>query len=465
MDTWLSPDSPWPCRCGGADLWCSPAALVAMAFLVCTATVSHAQPLRDGAPEPLTLDADRRAAIIEGVAAEIRERYIFPDIAETMSKHIHKRAEAGAYNDITSLAEFTRRLTTDLVSASQNEHLEVLVYEDRNGGQQTAEQDRWDHYVEDMRYLNYGFTKLERLAGNVGCLELRQFVYPSIAGRTAVGAMSFLAGTDAVIIDLRQNDGGRDEMIQLILTYFFEAPVHLSTSDYRGRETQGQCWTLPYVPDPRMTDVPLFVLIGRHTYSAAEGFAYYTQALRRATLIGEKTVGAAHSTHSFFLPDLKIKLCIPVGGDISPVTGTDWEGTGVKPDIEVPGDQALRIAHAKALEVLLKSETAEPRRYALQWALDGIRAQCHPVSLAKAELERYEGTYGPRSIRLAGDRLVNQREGRTAFNLIPMGNHTFMLEGLDYFRIRFELSDSGRAARLVGLYEDGRQDSSDRTGS
>jgi C-terminal processing protease CtpA/Prc len=411
------------------------------------------------------VDADRRAAIIDGIVAEIRERYIFPDVAAKMSDHIHKRAEAGAYDDITSLAEFTRRLTADLVSISHDEHLEVVVYEARKGSEQTAEEDRWARYVEDMRNINYGFTKLERLPGNVGYLDLRCFVYPSIAGQTAVGAMSFLAGTDAVIVDLRHNDGGRDEMIQLILSYFFEEPVHLSTEDYRGRQTQRQCWTLPYVTGPKLADVPLFILIGPNTYSAAEGFAYYAQALQRATIVGENTIGAAHATHSFFLPELKLRLNIPVGRDICPITGTDWEGTGVKPGIEVPAEQALQVAHAKVLEILLDNETAETRRYALQWALDGIRTRHHPASLTEAELERYVGVYGPRRIELEDGRLIYQREGRTPFKLIPMGSHAFMLEGLDYFRIRFELSDSGTASRLVGLYQDGRQDFSDRTDS
>lgn len=91
------------------------------------------------------------------------------------------------------------------------------------------------------------------------------------------------------------------------------------------------------------------------TFSAAEEFSYNLKNLKRATLVGESTGGGAHPVNFHYLKDVKFGATIPFGRAINPITQTNWEGVGVKPDVEISESLALNKAHSLALEHLLKS--------------------------------------------------------------------------------------------------------------
>jgi hypothetical protein len=212
-----------------------------------------------------------------------------------------------------------------------------------------------------------------------------------------------------------------------------------------------------------MPDTPLYVLTSESTGSAAEQFAYTLQHLDRAVVVGDTTAGAAHTTHLHEFPAIGIEMHIPDGTTLSPVTGADWEGEGVLPNVPVASDRALDRAHAIALEELLESELDETRRFRLEWVKAEVDAWSRPVMLTPEDMKAYVGKYGPREILIDQDVLFYRREGRPRFRLIPLGNDLFMLDGLDYFRIRFSRDGSGSVAGLVGIYDDGTEDPSRRT--
>lgn len=125
----------------------------------------------------------------------------------------------------------------------------------------------------------------------------------------------------------------------------------------------------------------------------------------------------------------------------------------------MPEEKALEVAHLKALERLLE-KTKDPKRQAeLKWALEGKRTLLNPVTVDESELQRYVGQYGPRRIWIENKQLCYQREDRPKYRFIPMGDHWFMLEGLDYFRIQFLVDEKGEAIELVGHYSNGVVDS------
>src|SRR5262249_36093703 len=193
------------------------------------------------------------------------------------------------------------------------------------------------HFREFLRTSNCGFEKIERLPGNVGYLEFRQFAPPGICADTASAAMNFLANADAVIIDLRRNGGGDPAMVALISSYLFDAePVHLNDLYFRPDNSTRQWWTLPYVPGKRLgSKKDVFVLTSKRTFSAAEEFTYNLKSLNRATIVGETTGGGAHPGGSRRIND-HFAIWVPSGRAINPITKTNWEGTGVTPDIDVP---------------------------------------------------------------------------------------------------------------------------------
>ncbi|HET9253131.1 MAG TPA: S41 family peptidase, partial [Candidatus Eisenbacteria bacterium] len=198
------------------------------------------------------------------------------------------------------------------------------------------------------------FRKVERLPGNVGYLRLDRFVDPELGGGTAAAAMSFLANTDALIVDLRQNGGGTPLMVALLASYLFEStPVHLNSIYDRLEDLTKQIWSYPYLAGPRYLGKDVFVLTAPRTFSGAEEFAYDLKALKRATIVGERTRGGAHpgsirQVHEHFA------VMVPTGRAINPVTNSNWEGVGVEPDIAAPADSALVVAHRAALTKLIE---------------------------------------------------------------------------------------------------------------
>ncbi len=412
------------------------------------------------------LDAEARAAIVDRLAETLQEVYVFPDVAQKMDDHIHQRLAEKAYDENESLPAFTQQLTADLQSISHDLHLSVRPIPPRNvTAEQTIDGEQMRRrYLDGLRRRNYGFQKIERLAGNVGYLDLRQFAPAEYGGATAIAAMNFLAGSDALIVDLRQNGGGAPSMIQLISSYFFEEPVHLNSFYIRREDTMQQFWSHAHVEGPRMTEAPIYVLTSGRTFSAAEEFTYNLKNLERATIVGETTGGGAHPVDMHRFPELGVEASVPYGRAVNPITGTNWEGTGVEPHVAVPAADALTVAHQKALQSLLEDAGDDDRKAALAWAAEGLEAKLRPMTLEPAELEAFVGVYGPRKIRLEDGALRYQRDEGPVYRLVPLGGDRFALDGLEFFRIRFERDASGTVVTLVGLYENGREEPSSRSG-
>jgi C-terminal processing protease CtpA/Prc len=177
------------------------------------------------------------------------------------------------------------------------------------------------------------------------------FADPEICGPTAVAAMNFLANVDAIIIDLRENGGGDPKMIALVSTYLFSQPTHLNDLWERKGDTTQQYWTLPYVPGKRLDAKPAYVLTSKQTFSGAEEFSYNLKNLKRATLVGETTGGGAHPVSGHRIDD-HFMIGVPFARAINPISKTNWEGTGVEPDVKVAAAEALATAQKLATEKL-----------------------------------------------------------------------------------------------------------------
>jgi C-terminal processing protease CtpA/Prc len=199
---------------------------------------------------------------------------------------------------------------------------------------------------------NFGFQKVERLPGNVGYIELSGFLPAEVGGDTAAAAMNFVANADALIIDVRKNGGGAPSMVALLCTYLFgPEPRHLNDLYFRPSDSTHQWWTMPYVPGKRFENKPVYVLTSKRTFSAAEEFTYNLKTQKRATIVGETTGGGANPGGMRPLGE-NFVMFVPSGRAINPITKTNWEGTGVTPDVPVTADLALKTAHLKALKTI-----------------------------------------------------------------------------------------------------------------
>jgi len=417
--------------------------------------------------EMSTVDSKTQAAIIDSIAKVLDEVYVFPDVAKKMGDLVRKNYKDGKYKKITDLVEFANQLTRDLRSVCHDRHLGVrpLPPRDPDAAARPSPEEERKQRIKQLRKDNFGFKKIELLPGNIGYIDFRYFADAGFggAGATAIAAMNFLAYTDAIIFDMRQNGGGSPSMIQLISSYLFEESVHLNSFYIRKTDETKQFWTQGHVEGPKMVDVPVYVLTSSYTFSGAEEFTYNLKNMKRGTIIGETTGGGAHPVSGRVFEDVNILLRVPFGRAVNPITKTNWEGTGIEPHIKVPADQALTVARFEATKALMEKEKDEATKKQLAWALKGLEVEKNPVKLDKKSLEIYVGVYGPRKIWLEQGTLYYQREDRPKYKLIPMGDDTFMLDGLDYFRVKFKKDNSGKVVEIVGMYDNGNTDSNPRS--
>jgi C-terminal processing protease CtpA/Prc len=303
------------------------------------------------------INQEIRVEVIQSLTKKLRANYVFPEIAEQICIRLQKHLEDGDYADVTEGEFFAYVLTTHLQEINQDEHLWVRWHPEPLPDQEEALRlnQAWVEEQKQAAQLdNYGFYKIERLPGNIGYLDIRYFYRPSWGGDVAAAVMSAIANTNALIIDLRQCPGGYPGMVALVSSYLFgDTPVHLDSIYWRDDDFTQQYWTLPYVPGQRFGDKPVYVLVSKETFSAGEAFAYNLQALRRATIVGEQTDGGAHPGASYRLHP-HFEIFIPVGRGINPTTKTDFEGTGVIPDVPTTVEQALSMAHKLALESVIE---------------------------------------------------------------------------------------------------------------
>jgi hypothetical protein len=309
------------------------------------------------AESPPTLDADARQRIAANVAVIMTEKYVDPETGRAMANRILSRLDQGAYDSLDDVKSFCSTMTSDLRSVSDDRHLFVF-YSPEEAREVAAHnkllpQDEIEEiekqYYEASRRENFGFRKLEILEGNVGYLDLRVFPTIEHGAGTAAAAMAFLSGTDAIIVDLRNNGGGSD-MVSFLSSYFFTSePVELNGAYFRESGTVSRVWTLPYVPGTRLPEIDLYILTGPRTFSAAENFTYGLQQLKRAVVVGERTKGGAHPI-DVLIVEGSILTQVSIGRSVNPITNTNWEGVGVRPDVEVPAEDALAVAHRMALE-------------------------------------------------------------------------------------------------------------------
>ncbi len=307
-------------------------------------------------------DKDIRFKVIRLLSEKLRTYYVFPDMAEKLCAGLQKHLDDGDYDDITEDEFFAYALTTHMQEICHDEHLWVKWHLNSLPDEEALRSSKeWRESQQlQAKVNNYGFYKVERMAGNIGYVDIRYFHRPSWGGDTAVAALNFLANMSAIIIDLRKCSGGYPGMISLISSYFLGTePVHLSDIYWRDDDTTNHYWTLPYVPGQELDDKPLFLLTSKETFSAGEGFAYDLQARKRAIVIGEKTNGGAHPGASYRL-DQHFEVFIPIGYLTHPITKQNWEGIGVTPDVQTESEEALMAAHKMALALIIESFSNSP---------------------------------------------------------------------------------------------------------
>ncbi|UTY57792.1 S41 family peptidase [Massilia sp. erpn] len=322
-----------------------PRMLITLLLAAAAQASAHEVPQTKG-----TLDAATRHALVKELAQAVEDNYVFPDVAKKVAASLRQKDAKNAYasaNTVTSLADM---LTADLRSSGKDLHFSVRFDPAFKAAPENAvpSAEELIQQREETERLAGGIFRVERLPGNVGYLDVRGFETAAFSAPAIGAAMTLLKNTEAIILDLRKNGGGDSETVAYLLSHFFAEGDrrHLNDLVYRKDQRKEQSWTSTAVSVHYTR--PVYVLTSKWTFSAAEECAYDFQTQKRATLVGEATGGAANPGGSFPLGGGLVAF-ISTGQAVNPITHTNWEGSGVKPDVATPADLALDVANARVL--------------------------------------------------------------------------------------------------------------------
>lgn len=410
------------------------------------------------AQEAKEVDAATQLEIIDSVTSVLNEMYLFPDLTGQLEAHLRERYDSGAYQDIESGEAFVRAISKDLQDITKDLHLRVYYYPDEYFDteiDQEPDREEIERRLKEDQRENFTFRRVEILHGNVGYLKFDRFRDAKDAGPTAIAALNFLGHCDALIIDLLDNGGGDPNMVKLLMSYFYDDEILFNDLYNVGKNEHNQLWTQAYVPGPRLTNCDVYVLISYDTFSAGEALAYHLKHSGRATLVGSQTPGGAHDCEFHNCRNLNIRVKVPARKAVSPFTGTNWEGVGVTPDIEVPSYKAFDVAYLEAVKGIKARTTDEDQLAKLDWVLPVLEANLNPVVVSEDILNSYSGKFKYVDIIYDHATLMMQMVNRRPMKMLPMSETMFQCPELDNWRLEFHPGAEGTTDSLTAYGSDG----------
>jgi len=329
-------------------------------------------------------EAQEAESIVHQAADLFETKYAFPAKGAEVATKLRERIESGESADASVDREFICSLTRLVRELSGDLHTGFAYFDSPQPMRdeetfQFGQVDEED--VLEGRIRNCGFHSVKRLGGNIGYIDLREFVPVAVGAETATAAMSLIADTEALIIDLRRNMGGVLDMISYVASYLFEEPVPMSSRYNHITGETTDYWTSADVPGRRFGLKPVYLLTSASTFSGGEGLAYDLKQHGRVTIVGEKTPGGANATKIYTLTP-HVWTAVTYGITTNPISKTNFEGVGVEPDVAVDAEKALDEAHRLALLGIRKGLD---RRDWLPRVLEAYREE------VEEELERLAG--------------------------------------------------------------------------
>lgn len=340
---------------------------IVLATLAALALVPPTAAAQPGPPDPASVvmtEAENRDVILS-LAETLRERFAFRERGAAAALEIEAMAQRGEFRDAANAAELMDLIKSKITPIVNDEHFRVRYM----GPEFTAgfregppSDEELAAFHEELRLRGSEIPELRWLPGNVGYLRITMFFDAPPVTEKLAEAFSILEDTSALIIDVRGAPGGEPAGVASVIGHLVAArTATVHTEDPVDPSLSRTFYAEP--KQPAYTDKPVFVLTDEGTGSGAEEFSLDLQAMGRATLVGETTSGAA--TPGGYRPLAGgFVAFIPMQIVTNTVTGGNWEGTGVRPDVEVAPEDALTEAHRLALEAILETATGVRRAIA-----------------------------------------------------------------------------------------------------
>ncbi|MFK5983685.1 MAG: S41 family peptidase [Flavobacteriaceae bacterium] len=319
-----------------------PILLIALLFNMC---ISSAQ--------DNSITKEYKKEVVQNISQLMNDFYVFPEVAKLTEAHLKAQLLEDYFDQFENDETFAKALTKSVQAINKDKHMRIWSNQLSIAPEMSQERMFEEHLarIDRSREGNAGFKSVKILEGNVGYLDLRGFAGMETGKDMADAYMKLMSRTDAIIIDLSKNGGGSPNMVQYLCSYFFNQKLLLNSLYWREGNNIQEFWTLDKVGGLKIYDVPLFIITSEKTFSGAEEFSYNMQTQKRATLVGQTTVGGANPGRSMRINE-NLRVFIPTGKAINPITKTNWEGVGVIPDeetsVEDAYDKALDLAKVAA---------------------------------------------------------------------------------------------------------------------
>jgi hypothetical protein len=297
------------------------------------------------------LNANEKRRVLDGAIANLSESYVYPKVARQMIKGLLSHERNGDYKNEMTGSDFAALLTRHLQNISHDLHLRVVYNAVELPDRPLGPPETDPNFRSMAERDNCAFRKVEVLPHNIGYLKFDAFGPVSLCRETAAAAMRFLAHVDGFIFDLRENQGGDPHMVSFLASYLFDRRTHLNDIYSQIDKSTEEFWTTQDAAGPKSGKKPVYVLTSRNTFSGAEEFAYDLKNLKRAVIVGETTAGGAHLVMMHRI-DAHFMIGVPFARPVNHISKTDWEGSGVAPDVKVKPADALKVAEELAARKL-----------------------------------------------------------------------------------------------------------------
>lgn len=396
--------------------------------------------------------------LVDSLSASLKRHYIFPDKADAMVKYMKAQLQKGVYKKLLNPQQLAQQIHNDIRGIHYDAHLHIVYEPQMRAPKELSPEELAKARKEELaaeKENNFNLQKIEVLPGNVGYFRFNGFTsHTAAAQATLNAALTFLSNTKVLMIDLRFNGGG--SAIAPLSSYFFKDKTHLFDNVNTFSKD-----TLSFYTDPSSTNglvltMPIYIITSRNTASAAEAFSASMQALKRATIVGDRTLGASHRTGIFPLGNGFLAR-IPFARPVSTSVFKDWDGTGVIPDVVIPERKGLEGAQEIVYRDLLQKATADREKKAIQWAINDLKARTNLVNPGIGILNKYVGTYAGGINFFVEDGALRcrnpERGGNDVFRLIPVTDHIFLLD--EHAQVEFVKDPSGNYSSMNMLWKDG----------
>lgn len=390
------------------------------------------------------LDINLKKEIIDTVLSCFGNNYVYPQVAKTLKDTILHKYKKGEYSQVTLTNDLIEQLSLDLRKIANDRHIGIKYVKESENSTSKSKHSLLSEGLEEKRRQNFNFKIAEWFPGNVGYIRFDRFEDPEYAGETVTSAVNFIHDCDAIIIDLRYNYGGEEKMVRFLSSYFFSDPTLLNSRYFTHKDSLVQSWTNSYVPGKKIIDKDVYILTSRNTASAAEAFTYILKNYNRAIIIGETTKGAAHWVEYYYFPSLNIEIKLPVARPINPVTGTNWEKTGIKPDIEIEEYKAYNKSYVIALEKLYESISDSITRQNLKWYKQIAEEKMKMELISTSNISDYCGLYEDISFVTTNNYLLWDQGEDAEFVLLPLSKDHFVFDDSNDYIIKFVRNDQDK---------------------